>query len=107
MNTPSPTQACPVTIITGASRGLGLAMALQLAGEGHKVLTIARQHRDQLPPSVTQWTDRNLGDPGVTVLELLAGITALDQHQVSALNVINNAGAVVTPGDACAAPSCR
>ena len=98
MNTPTPTQACPVTIITGASRGLGLAMALQLAGEGHRVLSIARKHSDQLPPSVTQWTDRNLGDPGVTVLELLAWVLALDQQHVSAINLINNAGVVATPG---------
>ena len=98
MNMPTSNLARPVTIITGASRGLGLAMALQLASEGHKVLTIARQRSDQLPPSVTQWTDHNLADPGVTVLELLAWIAALDQAHVSAINLINNAGVVATPG---------
>ena len=32
-----------LTIITGASRGLGLAMAAQRLAEGHRVLTIARR----------------------------------------------------------------
>jgi benzil reductase ((S)-benzoin forming) len=98
MNTAIAHQAHPVTIITGASRGLGLAMAQQLAAEGHRVLSIARGHSDKLPPSVTQWTDHNLADPRVTVLELLAWIAALDMRQVSAINLINNAGVVSTPG---------
>ena len=89
--------ATPLTIITGASRGLGLAMAQQLAGEGHRLLTIARQRTAQLPSSVTQWTDHDLADPGVTVLQLLAWLAEIDTTGVSAVTLINNAGVVSTP----------
>ena len=33
----------PLTILTGASRGLGLAMAEQLLAAGHRVLAISRK----------------------------------------------------------------
>jgi benzil reductase ((S)-benzoin forming) len=87
----------PITLITGASRGLGLAIAQQLVAQGHRVLTIARQRSDALPPSVTQWTDRNLADPGQTLLELEAWLGALDLRDVASITLINNAGVVTTP----------
>ena len=38
----------PLTILTGASRGMGLAMAEQLLQQGHQLITIARQRNAAL-----------------------------------------------------------
>ena len=38
----------PLTILTGASRGMGLAMAEQLLAAGHDLLCISRKHNDEL-----------------------------------------------------------
>jgi 3-oxoacyl-[acyl-carrier protein] reductase len=37
----------PVTLVTGASRGIGRAIALRLAREGHEIIAVARR-RDEL-----------------------------------------------------------
>ena len=37
-----------LTILTGASRGMGLAMAQQLLAEGHDLLCISRKPNDAL-----------------------------------------------------------
>jgi NAD(P)-dependent dehydrogenase (short-subunit alcohol dehydrogenase family) len=39
-----------LTILTGASRGMGLAMAQQLLAAGHDLLCIARKPNDALAP---------------------------------------------------------
>jgi benzil reductase ((S)-benzoin forming) len=51
-----------LTIVTGASRGMGLAMAKQLIAEGHELLCISRQQNSDLTQlaqanslPITQW----------------------------------------------------
>jgi NAD(P)-dependent dehydrogenase (short-subunit alcohol dehydrogenase family) len=38
----TPTTASPVTIVTGASRGIGLGIAMELGARGHRLLLVAR-----------------------------------------------------------------
>ena len=80
-----------IYIITGASRGLGQAMARQLAGEGHRVLGLSRQVAAGLPAGVEQWPV-DLADP-VPVAERLAAWLA-GQRDAAAVHLINNAGVV-------------
>lgn len=82
-------------IITGASRGLGLGMAQQLAGRGHTLLCISRQRNDTLtatsPGRVEQWCI-DLADGGVCAADRLrAWLAAADGSAYAAATLINNA----------------
>ena len=90
MNTPL---TSPLTVLTGASRGLGLAMALQLSAEGHRLVTISRQRSSALPASVTQWT-LDLADPGPAAAQLQAWLAQQDPSALASATLINNAGVV-------------
>jgi len=45
---PEPEEAPPSVIVTGASRGIGLAVAQRLAGAGFPVIAVARSERPEL-----------------------------------------------------------
>lgn len=81
----------PLSIITGASRGLGLALAAQLAEQGHQVLCLSRGTSDRLPPSVEQWA-ADLADPAPVAARLGAWLQA--RAGAPAAHLINNAGVV-------------
>ncbi len=88
-----------ISIVTGASRGMGEAVALQLAQRGHVVLGISRGSSPALAaqPGVTQWA-HDLAEPGPLASRLslwLGGFKA-----VSELNLINNAAVMTQPGPA-------
>ena len=85
-----------LSIITGASRGLGLAMAEQLRREGHRLLTISRKRTDTLPASVMQWT-LDLADATSVATQLQAWLEAQDATTLASATLINNAGMVSTP----------
>lgn len=72
------------TIVTGASRGIGLAIARHLAAEGHEVIGIARSRREGR--DITTYR-ADLADPAATEA-VLAEIVA--RHRV--LRLVNNAG---------------
>lgn len=72
------------TIITGASRGIGLAIARHLAAEGHEVIGISRS---QPPESGITTYCADLADPADTE-RVLAEIVG--RHRV--LRLVNNAG---------------
>ena len=84
----------PLTIITGASRGLGLAMAEQCLALGHRVLAIARQTPALQHPDLTAWrADLAGAEPVAARLEAwLAERGAV--ASCSAVTLINNAGVV-------------
>lgn len=81
-------------IVTGASRGLGAALADELAGRGHAVLALARDHA-QLLALQQRWPD---GQISIGVLDLAQPeqIEARLAHYCAPFSglsgVINNAG---------------
>ncbi len=88
-----------LTILTGGSRGMGLAMGQQLLQRGHHVLSIARRTSADLAASATspdqlvQW-EQDLADSDGAAKRLadwLAGLNAADWASVT---LINNAGVV-------------
>ena len=93
--------ALPVTIVTGASRGLGLALAQQLRQRGHRMLTLQRQPAAALASAsgapLEQWSV-DLADPLPVAQRLRDWIAALPRAEVASLTLVNNAALLVEPG---------
>ena len=92
-----------LTLITGASRGLGRAMAEQLLQAGHTVLGISRRQEPQLAElaqqagaEFIQW-EQDLSDPVAASARLAAWLKALDGQRFDSVTLINNAGTVGNP----------
>ena len=92
---PSPAQRFlgKTAIITGASRGIGLAIAQRLVAEGARVLITAR-HQDQLAEALASLGDNALAMAGrADDPDHRAEVLAAVEHQFGGLDVlINNAG---------------
>jgi benzil reductase ((S)-benzoin forming) len=89
-----------LTIITGASRGMGLAMAEQLLEAGHDLVCIARKHNDSLGQRATaaglrceQWP-LDLSKPDIAGARLEGWLAGIDGKSLSSVTLINNAGMV-------------
>ena len=87
-----------LTILTGASRGMGLAMAEQLLDAGHDLLCISRHHNDTLGVRATrdgqrceQWA-RDLSHADTVAIKLEAWLAALERDEFASATLINNAG---------------
>lgn len=85
-----------MTVLTGASRGLGRALLDQLLQRGHLVLALSRgsidvgsNHSGQL----FHWPV-DLSDAAPVALRLSHWLTALDSRDLASATLINNAGAV-------------
>jgi len=86
-----------ICILTGASRGLGLAMARQLRAKGYRLLTLSRHPNPSIDgPGVEQWAI-DLAQPAAAAAQLAAWVKALPREQVGALTLINNAADLSTP----------
>src|SRR6516164_5316750 len=48
-------------LITGGSRGIGLAIARRIAGAGHNVIAVARRESDELREAIRADVDRGRG----------------------------------------------
>jgi NAD(P)-dependent dehydrogenase (short-subunit alcohol dehydrogenase family) len=75
----------PVTLVTGASRGIGHAVALRLARAGHRVINLSRSDPGADFPGTTYRVD--LADADET-RDVLVRVTR--EHAVD--NLVNNAG---------------
>ncbi len=93
-----------LTIMTGASRGLGLAMAQALLHQGHHVLTLQRHPSSQLQaPShgvLLQWAV-DLADPQPVAHRLSQWLGDMAPASVREFNLIHNAALLSDPGDLC------
>lgn len=76
--------SAPVTIVTGASRGIGRALAERLAGAGHRVINLSRNDPGPEFPGLSWRVD--LGN-AAAARDVLQEITA--EHTVD--NLVNNA----------------
>jgi len=95
--------ASHLTLITGASRGLGHAMAAQLLQAGHMVLGMSRRQDPQLAAlakkagaELIQW-EQDLSDPVAASARLSAWLGTLDGQRFDSVTLINNAGTVGNP----------
>jgi benzil reductase ((S)-benzoin forming) len=88
----------PYCILTGASRGLGLAMARQLRAQGVHLLTLSRHPDPALDgPGVEQWPV-DLAQPAEAAVRLSGWVAALPRDRIGSLTLINNAAGLPTPG---------
>ena len=89
-----------LTILTGASRGLGAAMAEQLLKQGHRLLTISRHTADLRVvqgADLEQWP-MDLAEPGPVAARLQAWLHAQAARSPVSVTLINNAAVVSPPG---------
>ena len=88
-----------LSIITGASRGLGRAVTVQLLARGHQVLALSRQAADLAVPAgaaLTPWAV-DLADAAPAAARLASWLSDLDASRVQSATLINNAGVVSQP----------
>ena len=89
-----------LTFITGASRGLGLAMSRQLLAQSHTVVAIARKRTElPVPPGseLLSWT-LDLAEPLAAARHLEEWLAKSDATCWASATLINNAGVVSQPG---------
>jgi 3-oxoacyl-[acyl-carrier protein] reductase len=85
-------------IVTGASRGLGLAIATALAASGHRVLAVARSESEELRAVMAAAAQAGTGEVQFHAFDLLetaaiAGfVNRLRQHAGPLFGLVNNAG---------------
>jgi NAD(P)-dependent dehydrogenase (short-subunit alcohol dehydrogenase family) len=89
-----------LTILTGASRGMGQAMALQLLAAGHDLLCISRKTNDALAAEAArlgrrceQWP-QDLARADNPAGRLDTWLDAQDTAGLASVNLINNAGMI-------------
>lgn len=107
------TKATHLTILTGASRGMGLAMAQQLLDAGHELLCLSRQTSEALArhaaaagQTCEQWS-HDLSDGEGAAARMQAWLTARGPQAIGSVTLINNAGLLphiaplggITPAD--------
>lgn len=98
------TTPAPLTILTGASRGLGRAMAEQRLRAGHRLLALARRPDPTLADvardagaSLEQWAV-DLARPAEAAARLEAWLAAIAPADVASATLINNAALLTPPG---------
>lgn len=91
-----------LTVITGASRGMGLAIAQQLLGAGHDLLCISRKTNDELQQHAAkagvaceQWP-HDLARAETAAARLDTWLKAKDSAVYASVTLINNAALLPT-----------
>lgn len=87
-----------LTLLTGASRGLGLAMAQQLLQPGQRLLTVSRHSAALVAPAgaeLLQW-QHDLADPAPLAAKLQAWLGTQDSAALQSVCFIHNAGVLST-----------
>lgn len=89
-----------LSIVTGASRGLGRAVCAQLLARGHTVVAIARRPADLPVPegaALLSWS-LDLAAPAAAARHLQDWLAACPGGGFSSATLINNAGVLTPPG---------
>jgi benzil reductase ((S)-benzoin forming) len=98
-----------LVILTGASRGLGLAMARELIAPGQPLLCLSRHANPELNDlaqarnaTVLQWAV-DLADPAPVATRLQHWLSQIDAPSLASATLINNAGMIppITPLSHC------
>ena len=85
-------------IVTGGSRGLGLAIATELASAGYRVIAIARKQSDELAEAIAQVDREKIGALSFVAADLadipaIAGFVAQLRKEFGPVyGLVNNAG---------------
>jgi NAD(P)-dependent dehydrogenase (short-subunit alcohol dehydrogenase family) len=89
-----------LTILTGASRGMGLAMAQQLLASGHDLLCISRRTSDVLAAQASaagreceQWP-QDLARADTAASRLATWLQSQQPAGIASLTLVNNAGLI-------------
>ncbi|MBK9361835.1 MAG: SDR family NAD(P)-dependent oxidoreductase [Rubrivivax sp.] len=83
-----------LSVVTGASRGLGHAVAVQLLARGERLITVSRRAPAGLSsPQLLHW-DADLADAGAVARRLHDWLAAQGPQAFAAVNLINNAGVI-------------
>jgi benzil reductase ((S)-benzoin forming) len=89
-----------LTILTGASRGMGFAMASQLLAAGHDLLCMSRKTNDELAAQASragrqleQWP-QDLGRADTAAARLETWLKSQQQTGLASVTLINNAGVI-------------
>lgn len=83
-----------LTILTGASRGMGLAMAQQLLDGEHRLLGISRTANTALRERGAEQWERDLSNAQPVAEELRAWLQAQGPDAFTSATLINNAGLI-------------
>jgi benzil reductase ((S)-benzoin forming) len=83
-----------LTILTGSSRGMGLAMAEQLLAAGHALLCISRSKNDALAGARSEQWEMDLADSQAVAARLQEWLRAQAASQPGSVTLINNAALV-------------
>ncbi len=88
-----------LTILTGGSRGMGLAIGQQLLREGQTLISIARKTSDALAEAATdadqlqQW-EQDLANSEEAAKRLTTLLSSLNADDWASVTLINNAGVI-------------
>ena len=90
-------------ILTGASRGMGLAMAEQLLQPQHYLLCLSRQRNESLTlraqqsgAVIAQW-QQDLGETAASATRLASWLAQQHSADWASASLINNAGVIANP----------
>ena len=87
MNSPS-TGAAPVTVVTGASRGIGRHLAEHYLARGHRVIGVSRKAPEKEPPGSYTHHELDVADEA----QVTALFSGLRRNEGRLDHLINNAG---------------
>lgn len=83
-----------LSIVTGASRGLGRAIAEQLLARGEHLISISRRAPEGLSSPRLQHWSADLADAGAVALRLREHLQTQEPQDFAGLTLINNAGVI-------------